>query len=195
MNTVAATKPRHPEATNAYINQLIKSFGLTLTEVGVFHLTIGERADWHPEVTCTFITEARARGNDGLLAIVALALSPEPGAHPGGLGLDRDHELQRVGSIWDYLDLLTGFIREDSKDHWKAGNCSSKKAGDEGRPRSAKCTKREHAESALGFLRMAASDTNHREHAVTYYVNLCLKYGATQDEVSAALLGEGAVAA
>lgn len=184
-------KPLHPEATGKYINQLIKYFGLTTTEIGVFHMTLAECPDWHPEVTCTFIVEARDRGNEGLMLLTSLALSDVPGAYPGGSMLDRDHKLARLGSIWDYVGLLKEYIAEESKDHWRDGNCAKEmKAADPKLSEGEKCTKREHAESALGFLRMAAADTHHRKHAVAYYTELCLKYGATQDEVTAALFGE-----
>lgn len=187
----AASESPHPYATGDNVAHLVKDFGLTTTEIGVLYVTIGERPAWHPEVTCSFIVEARRRGNDGLLALQALALSAAPDTHPGGLQLGRDHKLSRLGCLWDYLDLLTGYITEDSKDHWRDGNCSSrKKTMDPKLTGEEKCTKREHAESALGFLRMAAADTQHRKHAVAYYTELCLQYGATNAEVSAALFGE-----
>lgn len=184
----------HPEVTDRYIAQLLTGFELTPAETSIFHLTLVSRPDWHPENTCMFIQEFRERGNDGLLLLAALALSGVD-SHPGSSQLDREHKLSKCGSVWDYIGLLNSFIAGESKDHWRDGNCASKvPTPDPKLTEDERCSKREHAESALGFLRLAAADTNPRKHAITYYTNLCLKYGATHDEVSAVLLGESEVA-
>jgi len=188
----------HPDATPANIDQFCQVFELTLTERGALYMILEQRPEWHPEAACLHIVDAREHGNDGITALVACILNPDTNAHPGGMNLPRGHHLNPTGYVWDYVSLLRDFITEANKDHWTPGNCSYKghRNADDARPGSvaAQCDKDRHAETALGFLRLAVADTVPAKHAIIYYTDLAKKYGATDDQISAALFGSEAAA-
>lgn len=188
----------HPDATQENIEQLCNFFELSLTELGALYMILERRPEWHPEAACLHIVDAREHGNDGITALVACILNPDTTAHPGGMNLPRGHYLNPTGYIWDYVGLLRDFITEANKDHWKNDNCShkSRRHADDVTPGNAseQCDKTRHAESALGFIRLATADTVPAKHAIIYYTDLAKKYGATDEQISAALFGTEAAA-
>lgn len=182
---------RHPGLTSYALTQLIRQHELTVSEQGALYIVLEQRPDWLPEVACMFIKDARAHGNAGVLSLLAVALHPNLRAHPGGASLPREHSLSTVGSIWDYIDLLNRFIEEDSKDHWRRGNCRKPaKTQDADLANQQRCSKHGHAEVALSFLRLAAADPRSPDSVIDYYTGLARKYGASKESIDDALTAQ-----